>query len=399
MAGPLDGVRVLEVANYLAAPACGAVMADLGADVVKVEPPDGDVYRANRTRRAGEAVGFGFVHDNRGKRSITLDLARPRAREVVARLAAQSDVFLTNLVPARLDRFGLTFEAIRDVQPSIVYAILTAYGLDGPDANRTGFDSSAYLARSGVVDLIGEVDTPPVQGRPGQGDHPTALGLLAAILAAMRLVERGEGAQLVDMSLLRSGVWSISADLQQELNREDWQPERQDRSRHWLLTRNAYRTSDDRWLQLTMPIPDRYWARLCEAIGRPDWASDVRYNTTAALRANGVELLPEIDAIFATRTLGQWREALDAANCIWAPIQTPAEVVRDPQLADNGTFAQVGEGDDRYWVVSTPFTIHDADVSPRGPAPGIGEHTHEVLIDAGFTSEEIVDLAATEVFG
>lgn len=399
MAAPLEGLRVLEVANYLAAPACGALMADLGADVVKVEPPDGDVYRANRTRRAGETVGFGFVHDNRGKRSITLDLERPRAREVALRLAAGSDVFLTNLVPVRLERFGLTFEAVREAQPSIVYTLLTAYGLDGPDANRTGFDSTAYLARSGVVDLIGEVNTPPVQGRPGQGDHPTALGLLAATLAALRLVERGEGAQLVDMSLLRSGVWSISADLQQELNRGDWEPERQDRSRHWLLTRNAYRTSDGRWLQLTMPIPDRYWRRFCAAIDRPAWADDERYNTTASLRAHGAALLPEVDAIFATRTLEEWRTVLDATDCIWAPIQTPAEVVRDPQLRDNGTFAQVGEGDHRYWVVSTPFTIHDADIVPRGPAPGIGEHTHEVLLDAGFSSDEIADLAASEVFG
>ncbi len=399
MAGPLDGVQVLEVANYLAAPACGALMADLGADVVKVEPPNGDVYRGNRTRRPGETVSFGFVQDNRGKRSITLDLEHPSARDVIARLAARADVFLTNLIPHRLERFGLTFEAVSAAQPSIVYTLLTAYGSTGPDADRSGFDSTAYLARSGVIDLIGETDTPPVQGRPGQGDHPTALGLLAATLAAMRLVERGEGAQFVDLSLLRNGVWSISADMQQELNREDWQPERQDRSTHWLLTRNAYRTSDDRWLQLTMPIPDRYWPRFCEALERPEWASNERYNTTATLREHGSELLPEVDAIFATRTLEEWRTILDAARCIWASIQTTAEVARDPQLVDSGTFEQVGEGEEAYWVVAAPFTIHGADIAARGPAPGIGEHTHEVLTEAGFSSEELADLAAGELFG
>ena len=399
MAGPLDGVRVLEVANFLAAPSCAALMADLGADVVKVEPPDGDVYRGNRTRRPGETVSFGFAHDNRGKRSIVVDLEQPEAPGVVARLAARSDIFITNLVPRRLERFGLTFESISAVQPSIVYTLLTGFGSSGPDADRSGFDSTAFLARSGVVDLIGEADTPPVQGRPGQGDHPTALGLLAATLAALRLVERGEGAQFVDISLLRSGVWTISADMQQELNREGWEPDRQDRSRHWLLTRNAYRTSDDRWLQLTMPIPARYWPRFCEALGRPDWASDERYNSTGALLEHGVELLPEVDAIFASRSLEEWGAILDAANCIWASIQTLHEVAHDVQLVDSGAFEQVGEGDEAYWVVAAPFTIHGADIAARGPAPGIGEHTHEILTEAGFSSDEIADLAASEVFG
>ncbi|NIR61565.1 MAG: CoA transferase, partial [Gammaproteobacteria bacterium] len=179
MAGPLDGVRVLEVANFLAAPACAAVMADLGADVVKVEPPDGDVYRGNRTVRPGETMNFGFAQDNRGKRAITLDLDQPRAREVVSRLAARADVFVTNLTPPRLERFGLGFEELRADQPSIVYALLTGYGSTGADAHRSGFDSTAYMARSGVMDLIGEAGTPPVQSRAGQGDHPTAMSLLS----------------------------------------------------------------------------------------------------------------------------------------------------------------------------------------------------------------------------
>ena len=399
MLGPLDGVRVIEVANFLAGPACAALMSDMGAEVVKVEPPSGDVYRGHRTVREGDPLSYAFAVDNRGKRSMALDLERPDARRVLLRMCAQADVLITNLTPGRLRRYGLTPEEVTVAAPRLIFALLTGYGPEGADADRAGFDTTAFFARSGVVSLIGEVGTPPVQPRAGQGDHLAALNLLAAILAAMRLRDRtGEG-QYVDVSLLQTGVWSIAADIQQALNRDEWDFERQDRSRHWLLTRNNYETSDGRWLQLAMPLPERYWGRLCAAIERPEWRDDARYTTTAAMREHGPALLPQLDAIFRERTLDEWRQRLDAADCIWAPIATPFEVVADPALVDRGAFETVSNGHDTYRVLAAPFRIRGADVRARGAVPSIGEHTAAVLREYGFPDDEVTDLASREVLG
>jgi len=400
MAGPLDGIRVIEVANYLAAPACAALMADLGAEVVKVEPPDGDVYRGLRTMRPGDPISYPFAVDNRGKRSITMDLGNPEAGEAVRRLASQAHVFVTNLTPGRLRRYGLTYEEVRAVAPTIVFAQLTGYGAEGPDSERPGFDGTAFFARSGLTWLIGEQGAPPVQSRAGQGDHMAALNLLSATLAALRLSERDGESQFVDVSLMRTGVWSIASDTQLALNRDEWDFERQDRATHWHLTRNTYETSDGRWMQLTMPVPERYWARFCEAIRRPEWSEDDRYTSTAGMREHGPALLPAIDALFREHDLATWTERLDGAGCIWSPIRTPYEVIADPQLRDNGTFEEITTASgDRYKVLAAPFTIRGADVRPRGPVPAVGEHTNEVLEAYGFGADEIADLASRRVFG
>ena len=400
MLGPLDGVRVIEVANYLAAPACAALMADLGADVVKVEPPDGDIYRGHRTVRPGDPVSYSFAVDNRGKRSVTLDLGHPRGPEVVRRLCRGADVLVTNLTPQRLRRYGLTFEEVAAEAPRIVFALLTGYGAEGPDAERPGFDGTTFFASSGLTSLIGERGTPPVQSRPGQGDHMAALNLLAATLAALRLRDRDGTPQFVDVSLQQTGVWSVAADTQLALNREEWDFEQQDRSTHWHLTRNTYETSDGRWMQLTMPLPERYWGRFCTAIGRPEWADDERYTSTAAMREHGPALLPEIDAIFREHDLASWRERLDDAGCIWSPIATPFEVVRDPQLRQRGAFERVTQPDGHsYEVLAAPFKIRGADIRARGAAPAVGAHTHAVLAEYGFSEPEVAELAAQRVLG
>jgi crotonobetainyl-CoA:carnitine CoA-transferase CaiB-like acyl-CoA transferase len=248
--------------------------------------------------------------------------------------------------------------------------------------------------------VLGQAGTPPVESRPGQGDHPTALNLLASTLAALRLRDRTGEAQFVDVSLLRTGVWSVACDVQMALNDPDWVVNKQDRAAQWLIIHRAYETRDGRHIQVTMSRPDRYWAPFCHALDRPQWADDPRYCTTEAMEQHGLELVEEIEDIFRSRNLAEWGERLDADGLIWAPMSTLAEVVRDPQLRDNDAFTRVERPDGvSYELLSAPFRIPGADVRVRGPAPVAGAHTYDVLIDHGLRDEEIKDLAAEGAFG
>ena len=396
--GPLDDVTVVEVANWLAAPGAAAMMADMGASVVKVEPPNGDFYRGYM-QGPDDDLNYNFELENRGKRSITVDLRSARGAEVVRRLCRDADVFVTNLVPERFERYGLTFEAVRAANPRIVYAAVTGYGTVGPDANKPGFDASAFWAASGIMDVMGSDPAAPVHSRGGQGDHPTAMTALAAILAALHLRDRTGEAQFVDVTLQRSGVWTLASDVQRHLGGFPGRP-RQDRTQQGMITWNSYRTADERWLMLVMNDPPRYWDRFARAIGREDWAGDPRYTTTPELVRHGPALIPEIDAAFAAHDLAYWSARLDEHGCLWALAQSIEEVVSDPQLVEFDAFPEVQlPGGGSYQTVATPFHILDAVVRPRGPAPAVGAHTHEVLVEAGFEADEIAALAAERVLG
>ncbi|MGI8554452.1 MAG: CaiB/BaiF CoA transferase family protein, partial [Dehalococcoidia bacterium] len=331
--GPLDGIRVVEVASWLAAPGATALMADMGADVIKVEPPQGDYYRGYMLDRRGpDGVNVNFELDNRGKRSITVDLERDGASEVIYRLCSRADIFVTNLILARLERYGLHFEAIQQANARIVYAALSGYGYRGPKANRPGFDGGAFWAESGIMALLGEEGTPLVGSRGGQGDHPTSLNLLAATLAALRLRDiTGEG-QFVDVALQRTGMWTIATDLQAALNLGTGQPPRANRAYRGMVTWAPYQTADGRWIMLMMNQPERYWNRFARALARPEWIDDRRYTTVSALLQDGAELLPEIEAIFRDRSFAEWVDRLDAEGCLWASVALLEEVINDTQL-------------------------------------------------------------------
>ena len=244
MALPLENLRVVEVASFLAAPSAAALMADMGAEVIKVEPPDGDTFRGNRTHlHKGRSINYVFEVDNRGKQSIAVDLNKPKAREVVHQLVSTADVFITNLTSDRTAKYSLDYETLRTVKPDIVYGHLVGYSGTGPEAERPGFDSTAFWARSGVMSLMGEMGGPAVQSRPGQGDHPTGVNLLAAILAALRLRDQTGMAQKAEVSLLRTGLWTIATDMQQALNLPGHTPRQFNRATHALLIRSAYELS------------------------------------------------------------------------------------------------------------------------------------------------------------
>ena len=400
MALPLENLRVVEVASFLAAPSAAALMADMGAEVIKVEPPDGDTFRGNRTHlHKGRSINYVFEVDNRGKQSIAVDLNKPKAREVVHQLVSTADVFITNLTSDRTAKYSLDYETLRTVKPDIVYGHLVGYSGSGPEAERPGFDSTAFWARSGVMSLMGEMGGPAVQSRPGQGDHPTGVNLLAAILAALRLRDQTGMAQKAEVSLLRTGLWTIATDMQQALNLPGHTPRQFNRATHALLIRSAYETKDGRWIMLTMHNVPRYWPSLCKALGRNDWASDERFISNAAMLEHGPEIVEELQKEFRSQDLEHWARMLDQTGCIWAAAASLDEVTEDPLLASQGAIQTLQDVDGTdYKIVSTPFNIEGADIKPKRRAPLVGEHNHQVLKEAGFSDDDIGNLAVEGIF-
>ncbi len=399
MAGaPLEGIRVVEVATWLAAPCCAALMADLGAEVVKVEPPQGDAYRRLYTALLGDD----FVHpsyqfDNRGKRGICVDLEQDEGVALVHDLARQADVFITNLTGPRLARYRLTDAHIHELSPSAIYAVLAGYGVTGPDSHRQAFDQTAFWARSGAMSIFGDRDEGPLLSRGGYGDRTTALNMLSGILAALRLRDRtGEG-QYVEVTLQRTGIWALASDVNSALF-DRVQPEKTSRKAPPNPIWNFYRTRDERWLAMVMPMALPYWPRFCGAIGREDWATDERFQSLLGLAEHGPKIVPELEAMFASEDLEHWRPILDGAGLIWEPVAQLPEVVDDPVLRESGAFSMiVHPRAGAMEIVGTPFVIRDRDVAVRGPAPDAGQHTREVVEEMGIASDRIDDLMARGV--
>ena len=404
MVAPLEGIRVVEVANWLAAPSAAALMADLGADVVKIENPVGDPWRTTLMR--GQKADFDpetdidapFELDNRGKRGFALSLERPGASEVMRRMIERADVFITNLTGPRIEKYDLPYERLKQINPRLIYVVLTGYGTRGVDQAKTGFDHSAFWSRSGIMSLFGDPGGPPMQCRPGQGDHTTALNLLSGTLAALRLRDlTGEG-QRVEVTLQRTGAWTIGADVSAALITER-QPKRMDRIVPGNPLFNWYETADGRWAMLVMPTPDRHWAPICRALEREDLLADDRYATLVDRRRHSAELTAQIADTMRTRTLAEWTPRLDAETLIWAPVAELPEVIADPQMEEMDAWSWLESAQGPFRTLNTPFEIAGADIGPRGPAPKTGQHTHEVLQELGLTDDELADLAASGALG
>jgi crotonobetainyl-CoA:carnitine CoA-transferase CaiB-like acyl-CoA transferase len=401
--GILEGVRVLELSNWVAAPSCAALMADMGADVVKIEPPGGDPYR--RYMQRAIEYDFPFTHnlafqlDNRGKRSLTVDLGRPEGPELIQRMVPRADVFITNLLPKRREKFGLTAERLLAAHPQLIDVILTGYGTSGPDANQPGYDYSAYWARSGIMGLMGEPPSPPALQRGAMGDHTAALNLLAAVLAALRLRDiTGEG-QRVEVSLLATGHWILGCDLSGALL-DPQQPPRHDRSAPANLLWNAYPTRDDRWILIVIPQSDPRWPAFAGMVGHPEWAADPRYVTADGRRARARELVAEIDRVFRGRTLEEWAGLLDQAGLIWAPVKTITEVIDDPQAAALQRFVEIEHPElGRFPTIAPPFRLSDGNPRPSRGAPVLNQDTDAVLRDYGVSPEEIERMRKERIVG
>ncbi|MEE4361134.1 MAG: CoA transferase [Pseudomonadales bacterium] len=404
MTAPLDDIKVVEIDNWMAAPSAGAILADLGATVIKIEPPRGDPMRGmGRPPKiedgAAKAYDYGFDVDNRGKRSVAVDLTRPEGQEVVRRLVATADIFLCNLLPARQEKYGLDAATLHRYAPRLVHATLTGYGTDGPEAWRPGYDVTAFFGRSGLYDAMREgPDGFVPMARPAQGDHTTGLALLSAILAALRLAERtGEG-QIVETSLFETAVWTQATDF--AITAVDRAPVRR-RTRHEQIsaTSNRYPCGDGKWIVINMPEPAA-WPRFCRAIGLDAWLEDPRFEDLRGRFQNMREIVDGIDRALAARSRDEWGRIFDEAGLIWGPVLTLDEVASDPQAEAIGLFPELEHpAIGRYRTVAAPLRIQGADVRPRGPAPALGAHSEEVLREAGFSDGDIEALIAAGAVG
>lgn len=398
MVAPLSGIRVLEVANMIAAPSAAALLADLGADVVKVEPPTGDILR-DAHRPLGPQAGPGphpdayFSVDNRGKRSVVADLGQAAGIELVHRLAADADIFITNLTEDRLTRYRLQPGDLEPIRPSLIYASLGGYGSVGPMAGKPGYDWTAFFARGGVSSVLGEPGGPPPSFRPGQGDHTTALSLLSAILVALRERDRTGAFQRVEVALFQVAAWTLASDLAVSLI-DNEQPPKPARHEWPNPLTCRYRCADDRWVALCMPGPRDYWDGFCVAIGRTEWIFDERYAEVPTRLTHSAELVAAIDAILAEHPRQHWAARFDEAGVIWAPAQLLPEVIADPQAEALGIFQPIDDVANgfHFRTVAAPFRLAGADIAVRGPAPGVGQHSREVLAERGFSQAEIDEL-------
>ena len=389
MTGPLEGVTVVELGVWVAAPAAGGILADWGADVVKIEPPAGDPARMwGRLLGLGPGVNPPFEMDNRSKRSVVLDLRTVDGRGNALELLAAADVFVTNVRPAALERLGLDFETVAVRNPALVYGIITGYGLAGPDANRPAFDVAAFWARAGIADLLtrpGEI--PPFQ-RGGMGDHSAGMTLAAAICAALVSRNRTGAGQLVTTSLYRQGAYTISFDLNTLLM--TGQPitlgQRETMGNPCM---NNYATADGRRFWIVGLEADRHWPALCRAVQRPDWLTEERFATARARAAGAVELIAELDRIFATRPLSEWAAVFDEdPDFFWSPVNSLDDVLADGQFHDAGGVVYVPSGagtEETVAMVASPADFSGTPAQPRCIAPELGQHTDEVL--AGLASQ------------
>ena len=380
----LDGVRVVELGVWVAGPAAGGVLADWGADVIKVEGPAGDPFRRMLQVTGGGKEGLAsppFDLDNRGKRSVVLDLRTEQGRADMDRLLATADVFLTNLRPEAVDDLGFGPEAVRARHPRLVYASVTGYGRAGPDAGRAGYDVGAFWARSGLAAMSVPPGAPQPHFRGGVGDHVTALTALAGILGALYERERSGEGRLVEVSLLRAGTYCFGWDLSMQL-RWGAMGTTSPRTETGNPMVNPYQASDGAWFWLLGVESDRLWPKVLAAIDRAAWADDERWRTARDRRHHGAALVAELDAVFATRTRAEWTAIFDRHDVWWAPVSTPEEVVVDPQASAAGAFLDVPAGTtvEGHRGVASPVQF-DGQPLAVGPVPGLGEHTVEVLAE------------------
>jgi crotonobetainyl-CoA:carnitine CoA-transferase CaiB-like acyl-CoA transferase len=395
VSGPLEGIRVLEVAMYGFVPSAGAVLADWGADVIKVEhavtgDPQRGLRQTGRYRIEGDP-NPNIEHANRGKRSLGLDMSRPEGTEVLHELARQADVFLTSFLPQARRKFGIDVDDIRAVNPKIIYARGSALGPRGPEAERGGYDMTAFWCRASTAASI----TPPgTEGMvpppaPAYGDTISGTNLAGGIAAALLKRERTGEPSTVDVSLLGSGLWAMGQAIAISLRLETaWEgnvPGAHGSPANPLT--GLYRTADNRYLSLVMLQPGKFWADVCRHIDRPDLIDDPRFADAEQIAAHTMEGVGILREVFATRTLSEWSERLSTLAGPWAPVQDTLQAAGDAQVRENEYVLQAGELE----LVASPAQF-DVSAPTLSAAPAFAAQTEEILLELGFDWDRIIAL-------
>ena len=394
MTSTLQGLRVIDAASFLAGPCAATIMSDYGADVIKIEPLTGD---GHRRISGGHPIDYTWQLTDRNRRSLALDFTQPEGRAVLLRLVERADVVLFNLRADQLQRYDLTYESLRLVNPRLIYAQISGYGLEGAEAPRRAFDITGWFARTGILDMMHEKDVAPAPPAGGVGDHATAMTLFGGIMLALYRRDRtGEGG-MVSTSLAVTGAWANGLQLQGVLAGFD--PTTRRDAEGWSSPfSNIYTTGDARHLMLSLAMPPLEWPRLAAALGHSEWLADARFADMRTSMTHRHALRALISAAFATMTIEQADAALKAHDVTFSVVARLAEVVVDAQLIANGLVVATDSAEPGYSkTLATPFKLHDEAQRTPTRAPTIGQHSREVLIEAGFSDIEVDALIERDI--
>jgi crotonobetainyl-CoA:carnitine CoA-transferase CaiB-like acyl-CoA transferase len=396
--GILSGIRVIDCGTYIAAPAAATVMSDFGAEVIKIErPPLGDPYRY-LSLSPGMAVSdlqYCWILDGRNKKSLALNLSRHEGRDALLKLVKTADVFVTNYPGPLVRKFRLSYDELRAIQPKLIYAHITGYGDAGEHAERPGYDSTAYWARSSLMYTVHQGDAEPALSPAGFGDHPTAMSLFGGIMLALYNRERtGEGTK-VSTSLMANGAWSNACSIQAAMCGATFLPRATRKTAYNPLV-NHYVSRDGKRFLLCCLDPAKDWPALCKVLKLDDLAADEKLSTPEGRRENRAAIIERIDRAAAQEDMANLAELFHAHDIIWGPVASIEEAARDPQMRASGVFAEFQHpGRGHLHTVNSPVNVQGFHKAKPAQAPGIGEHTRELLSQLGYSTGEIEAMIAS----